>query len=70
MKPAQVRAFLFEKRLSISQIARELAPDYPIAHDSLRVMVSDVLNGRRYFPRLTAMINERYGLDIQRPEAK
>lgn len=70
MKAAQVKAFLFEKRLSVAQMARELRDDYPIAHDSLRIMIGDVLYGRRFFPRLAAMINERYGLDIQRPEAK
>lgn len=69
MKPAQVKAFLFEKRLTVSKMARDMAADYPIAFDSLRVMIGDVLFGRRYFPRLAAMINERYGLEITRPGA-
>ena len=68
MKPAQVKAFLFERRLSVSTMAREMAADYPIAFDSLRVMIGDVLFGRRYFPRLAAMLNERYGLGLERPE--
>ncbi len=68
MKPAQVKAFLFERRLSVSTMAREMAPDYPIAFNSLRVMIGDVLFGRRYFPRLAGMLNERYGLELERPE--
>jgi|GEM_PF-3423879 len=68
MKPAQVKAFLFERRLSVSTMAREMAADYPIAFDSLRVMIGDVLFGRRYFPRLALMLNERYGLGLERPE--
>jgi hypothetical protein len=68
MKPSQVKAILFERSLSVSAIARELAVDYPIAFDSLRVMIGDVLFGRRYFPRLAAMLNERYGFEIERPE--
>jgi hypothetical protein len=68
MKPAQVKAFLFERRLTVSTMAREMAADYPIGFDSLRVMIGDVLFGRRYFPRLAAMLNERYGLGIERPE--
>ena len=67
MKPAQVKAFLFERRLTVSTMAREMAADYPIGFDSLRVMIGDVLFGRRYFPRLAAMLNERYGLGIERP---
>jgi len=67
MKPSQVKAFLFERRLSVSTMAREMAADYPIAFDSLRVMIGDVLFGRRYFPRLAAMLNEKYGLEIERP---
>lgn len=67
MKPAQVKAFLFERGLSVSTIAREMSADYPIAFDSLRVMIGDVLFGRRYFPRLAAMLNEKYGLEIERP---
>lgn len=70
MKPAQVKAFLFERRLSVSTMAREMAADYPISFDSLRVMIGDVLFGRRYFPRLAAMLNERYGLELERPEGK
>lgn len=69
MKPSQVKAFLFERRLTVSKMARDMAADYPIAFDSLRVMIGDVLFGRRYFPRLAAMLNERYGLDIARPGA-
>lgn len=68
MKPAQVKAFLFERGLSVSTMAREMSADYPIAFDSLRVMIGDVLFGRRYFPRLAAMLNEKYGLEIERPE--
>jgi hypothetical protein len=67
MKPAQVKAFLFERRLTVSMMAREMSADYPIAFDSLRVMIGDVLFGRRYFPRLASLLNERYGLGIERP---
>lgn len=45
-----------------------MAEDYPIGFDSLRVMIGDVLFGRRYFPRLAGLLNERYGLGIERPE--
>jgi hypothetical protein len=70
MKPAQVKAFLYENKTTVSAMAREMAADYPIGFDSLRVMIGDVLFGRRYFPRLAAMLNERYGFEISRPEGK
>lgn len=70
MKPAQVKAFLFERRLTVSTMARDMAEDYPIGFDSLRVMIGDVLFGRRYFPRLAGLLNERYGLGIERPDKK
>lgn len=49
-------------------MAKDLHPDYPIALDSLKVMIGDVLFERRYFPRLAAMLNERYGLGIVRAD--
>lgn len=38
----------------------------PISFDSLRVMIGDVLFGRRYFPRLAKLLNEKYDLGIER----
>jgi hypothetical protein len=65
MKPAQVKAWLFENKTSAAKMARELLEDYPIGYDSLRVMVGDVLFARRAYPRLAAMIKETYGLEVE-----
>lgn len=67
MKPAQVKAWLFENKTSVAQMARELLPDYPISYDSLRIMIGDVLFDRRAYPKLAAILKEKYGLEIDRP---
>lgn len=69
MKPSQIKAILFERRLSVSQMAREIHNDYDpsVEFDSLRVMLGDTLFGRRYFPRIARFIERHYGIRVERP---
>lgn len=69
MKPAEVKAYLFERRMNVSQMARDIHAEYDptVDYDSLRVMLGDLLFGRRYFPRLAQLVKRRYRITIERP---
>lgn len=69
MKPSQIKAILFERRLNVSQMAREIHDEYDpsVEFDSLRVMLGDTLFGRRHFPRIARLIERRYGIRVERP---
>jgi hypothetical protein len=68
MKPAQIKAKLFERNLNVSKMARELATEYPEAEfEALRVMIGDTLFGRRYYLRLAKLIKKKYGIEADRP---
>jgi hypothetical protein len=51
-------------------MARESHRAYNAAidFDSFRIMLGDTLFGRRYFPRIARLIEERYGIRVDRPE--
>ena len=53
--------------LDITAMADELAKDSDAKPEIIRVMLTDMLNGRRYVPKLAQAIKDKYGLDIPRP---
>ncbi len=69
MKPSEVKAYLFERKTNVSQMAREIHDEYDatVDYDSLRVMLGDTLFGRRYFPRLAELVRRRYEINVERP---
>lgn len=63
----KVIVFMVNNDLDIMTMAAELAKDGDAKPESVRTMLSDMLNGRRYIPKLAQQIREKYGLDIPRP---
>jgi hypothetical protein len=66
MTVKEVKKKLLDKGLTISEMARELSEDSDATFDSIRVMLTDLLYGRRYFPELAAQVNEKWGIEITR----
>lgn len=62
----QVKVWLLKKQLSIAQIARELCDDSH-SEQALRVMLSQMINGRRFYPTLAQRLKDRYNLSLSRP---
>jgi hypothetical protein len=61
-----VKIFLLKHKLNLSEIARELCTEKQ-AEQSVRVMLSQMVNGRRWYPTLARKVEERYGLRLTRP---
>lgn len=66
MTTLQVKFWLLKEKLSIAQIARELC-DEDHSEQALRVMLSQMINGRRFYPALAQRVNDRYKLSLSRP---
>lgn len=66
MTAKEVKKLLINKGLNISDMARELAENSDATFDSLRVMLTDLLYGRRYYPTLAEQVREKWQIDIPR----
>ena len=66
MNPIQVKIYMLRRGLTIKGMAEELNEG---AHtmDAMRVMISQMINGARWYPTLAEKVKERYGLRLQRP---
>lgn len=62
----EVKIFLLKHDLEISQMARELRTGKQTTV-AVRVMLSQMINGHRYYPTLARRVEERYGLKLSRP---
>lgn len=69
MKPLQVKIFLWKNGLSLAGMARELKTNWQ-SEDAIRVMLSQMVHGHRFYPSLAKRANEKYGLQLKRPVAK
>lgn len=63
----KVLRYMVDNDLDITLMAAELARESGAKPESVRTMLSDMLNGRRYLPKLARQIKQKYGLDIPRP---
>lgn len=68
MTPKEVKIYLIENGLNISDMARQLEPSSDATFESLRTMLSDLLYGRRYFPTLAKQVDKKFGIRIERPK--
>lgn len=67
MDSIRVKIFLLQNKLDLSQIAREIRTPKQ-TEQSVRVMLSQMVNGRRWYPSLAKKLEERYGLRLTRPK--
>lgn len=66
MDSLKVKIFLLKNRLTVRGMAREMCPEGR-SEDALRVMLSQMINGQRFYPTLARQVEKRYGLKLSRP---
>lgn len=66
MTPKKAKIFLINNDLTVSEIARKVTDDEEL-QKSYRVMITDMINGRRYYPSLAEKVYEVVGLRLVRP---
>lgn len=67
MSNKKAKIYLINNDLTVAEIARRIAPMSDATEESLRSMITDMINGRRYYPTLAAKVFESVGLRIERP---
>ena len=68
MNPKQIKKFLIDEDLTISMMARQLAPQVNASETSLKQMLSDMFNHRRWYPTLAEDVKREFGLNLVRPK--
>lgn len=68
MSPKKAKIFLINNNLTVAEIARRIAPEWGAKEESLRIMITDMINGRRFYPSLASKVEETVGLKIERPK--
>lgn len=61
-KILEIKTELFKKGLNASNMARAMAPTENANEESVRVMISDMINQRRWFPNVAERVIERFEL--------
>jgi hypothetical protein len=70
MNLKEIKKFLIDRELTVTQMARELEPDASdLRIRSLAQMLSDLFYGRRWYPSLAERVKDEYGLKLKRPAA-
>lgn len=69
MNTKQIKKTLIDRDLTITQMAHDLARQYPASPVSIRQMISDMIYGRRWYPALAEAIDRVYGIRFTRPAA-
>lgn len=68
MTNKKAKIYLIKNDLTVSEIARRIEPDADKSREaSLRVMITDMVNGRRFYPTLARRVREVVGLELERP---
>ena len=67
MSPKKAKIFLINNDLTVSEMVRQIKPEMNATEASLRAMLTDMINGRRFYPGLAAKVYERFGLRLERP---
>lgn len=68
MNTKQIKKFLIDADLTITEMSRQLAPFVTASEDSIRQMLSDMFYGRRWYPTLAERVNKQFGLNLVRPK--
>lgn len=68
MSNKKAKIYLINNDLTVADIARRIEPDSDDSrHASLRVMITDMVNGRRFYPTLADKVYQVVGLRLERP---
>lgn len=64
----EIKIKLIQKGLTIAELAREFAHISDANLRSLETMIADTLYGRRYYPNIAKLLEDRLDIKIVRPE--
>lgn len=69
MTAKNAKKFLIDKELTVAEMARQIAANgnTNASEPSLRVMITNMINGRDYYPTLAEQIEQKFGLKLERP---
>ena len=67
MSNKKAKIYLINNDLTVAEIARRIAPEWDATEESLRSMITDMVNGRRFYPSLADKVYEVIGLRLTRP---
>jgi hypothetical protein len=68
MSNKKAKIYLINNDLTVAAIARRIEPNATESRQaSLRVMITDMINGRRFYPSLAQKVNDAVGLRLERP---
>lgn len=67
MSNKKAKIYLINNDLTVAEIARRIAPDWDATEESLRSMITDMVNGRRFYPSLAEKVFQVVGLRLERP---
>lgn len=65
MNSTQVKIFLLKRGLTVGGMAKELCRKGQ-SESALRVCISQLINGHRFYPALAKELRQRYGLRLTR----
>ena len=67
MNTKKAKIFLINNELTVAEMARQLVNESNANEESLKVMITDMINGRRLYPTLANQVEEKFGLKLERP---
>lgn len=68
MNPKKAKIFLINNDLTVADIARRLAATSDATEESLRTMITSMINGKAYYPSLAERVFQEVGLRLDRPD--
>lgn len=69
MNAFQIKAHLWKKGLTVTDIAKAIEPDYDATFDSLRTMLTNMFYHGDYNQKLAAIVRQKYGIKVDKPAA-
>jgi len=69
MNRKQIKKYLIDQDLTVTGMARQLAPKTDASEVSLRQMLTDMFYQRRWYPTLASLVEREFGLHLVRPAA-
>lgn len=67
MNALEIKIFLLEKGLTITEIARVLSKDYDATVDSIRTMLTDLFYHGKWNEKLAKLVHKKYAIKVDKP---
>jgi hypothetical protein len=67
MDAKKAKIFLINNDLTVAEIARRIAKKSAATEESLRTMITSMINGKAFYPTLAELVFKEVGLRLERP---